>query len=214
MAERGKAEESQRTEAGNLDAELVDEMLAAVREAMQRLGVAEASRRSRAVDVRFRSTGADPSDVEIVVEAKAAPSEVKIQAGQHLIQMTSRVNRPGTDLLPELDEPVERDDAYYDEVRQAVGRGAPSVLLGTSTKSLERGLEKLWVVHGAGGASQTASRPSRGTARVHPFRRLYGRLFGRNEEATVVRWDGGPDLPPHPAWPGERSSTEESDRGR
>jgi hypothetical protein len=56
---------------------------------------------------------------------------------------------------------VRMDDAYYDEVRQAVGRGAPSVLLGTSTKSLERSLENPWVVHGASGASQTASRPSK-----------------------------------------------------
>jgi hypothetical protein len=38
---------------------------------------------------------------------------------------------------------VEIDDAYFDEVRRAVGGGAPTVLLGTSTKSLERNLEKL-----------------------------------------------------------------------
>ena len=54
------------------------------------------------------------------------------------------MNRPGTDLLAELDVPVERDDAYYDEVRQAVRpRCSQRVLVGTSTKSLERNLEKL-----------------------------------------------------------------------
>lgn len=36
-----------------------------------------------------------------------------------------------------------KEDAYYDEVRRAVGRGAPTVLMGTSTKSLERSLAKL-----------------------------------------------------------------------
>ena len=34
------------------------------------------------------------------------------------------------------DSPVVRDDAYYEEVRQAVGRGAPTLLLGTSTRAL------------------------------------------------------------------------------
>lgn len=37
----------------------------------------------------------------------------------------------------------EHGEAYYAEVRRAVGRGAPSLLLGTSTKSLERSLAKL-----------------------------------------------------------------------
>jgi hypothetical protein len=38
---------------------------------------------------------------------------------------------------------VEIDDAYFDEVRRAVGGGTPTVLLGTSTKSLEAELLKL-----------------------------------------------------------------------
>lgn len=38
------------------------------------------------------------------------------------------------------------DDAYYDEVRRAVGRGAPTLLVGTSTRSLERSLAKLQAV--------------------------------------------------------------------
>jgi hypothetical protein len=43
-------------------------------------------------------------------------------------------------------EAVELDDAYYDEVRQAVGRGTPSVLLGTSTRSLGRNLAEIRTV--------------------------------------------------------------------
>ena len=43
----------------------------------------------------------------------------------------------------ERDTPVQIDDAYYDEVGKAVGRGTPSVLLGTSTRSLKRHLTKL-----------------------------------------------------------------------
>ena len=44
---------------------------------------------------------------------------------------------------PQADVPVEMDDAYYDEVRKAVGRGTRSSLFGTSTKSLERHLREL-----------------------------------------------------------------------
>jgi len=36
--------------------------------------------------------------------------------------------------------------AYYDRVRRAVGRGAPTALVGTSTRSLERSLAKLMAV--------------------------------------------------------------------
>lgn len=50
---------------------------------------------------------------------------------------------------------VQRDAAYYDEVRRAVGRGAPSLLLGTSTKSLKRSLAKLMAAER--GESQSAS---------------------------------------------------------
>jgi hypothetical protein len=41
------------------------------------------------------------------------------------------------------DPSVEMDAAYYADVRRAVGRGAPTVLLGTSTRSLKRSLAKL-----------------------------------------------------------------------
>ncbi len=40
-------------------------------------------------------------------------------------------------------EAVTLDDQYFEEVRQAVGRGTPSVLLGTSTRSLNRSLAKI-----------------------------------------------------------------------
>jgi hypothetical protein len=45
---------------------------------------------------------------------------------------------------PEGDESqVVKDSAYYAEVRKAVGRGASTLLLGTSTRSLRRNLERL-----------------------------------------------------------------------
>lgn len=156
MAERGKAEETERTEAGRRTpspAEWED----FVRETAEHMHALFGD--SAEVDVRLHTAGEDPSDVDVVVEAKLASIPVTVVPDEHFIQRASRVSRPGTGLLPELDEPVERDDAYYDEVRQAVGRGAPSVLLGTSTKSLDRSLEKLRTVHGASGASQTM-RPS------------------------------------------------------
>lgn len=43
----------------------------------------------------------------------------------------------------QTDAPVRIDDAFYEEVRLAVGRGTPSVLLGTSTKSLKRNMGRL-----------------------------------------------------------------------
>ena len=123
MAERSKADE------------WMDELV----EAAQRLWP------SADVDVRLHTAGEDPSDVDVVVEAKLASIPITVVPGSasHFIQRASRVSRRGTDLLPEPDVPVERDDAYYEEVRQAVGAGAPTVLLGTSTKSLEAELLKL-----------------------------------------------------------------------
>lgn len=40
-------------------------------------------------------------------------------------------------------EPVVRDEAYYAEVRRSLGRGAPTLLVGASTKSLDRSVERL-----------------------------------------------------------------------
>lgn len=47
--------------------------------------------------------------------------------------------------VTEDDAAPERDAAYYAEVRESVGRGTPTLLLGTSTKSLDRSVEKLQV---------------------------------------------------------------------
>ena len=129
MAERGKAEETQRTEAENPDAKLEEtlENIRVIREYLERHMASE-----------------DPSDVE----AKLASIPITVR-DEHFLQAASRLNRPWTDLLPDLDVPFERDDAYYDEVRHAVGRGAPSVLLGTSTRSLKRGFRKLKTVRQA-----------------------------------------------------------------
>lgn len=45
--------------------------------------------------------------------------------------------------LRDSGESVVRDDAYYAEVRKSLGRGAPTLLLGASTKSLDRSIERL-----------------------------------------------------------------------
>jgi hypothetical protein len=71
---------------------------------------------------------------------------------------------------PRLEEhasaPTRMDDAYYDEVRRAVGRGAPSLLVGTSTKSLERSLAKLRAVQES--ESPSSSAPLTKTTSGHP----------------------------------------------
>jgi hypothetical protein len=41
------------------------------------------------------------------------------------------------------DEPVAKDDAYFSEVRMALGRGVLTVLLGTSSRALDRGVDRL-----------------------------------------------------------------------
>lgn len=62
-------------------------------------------------------------------------------------RMSEEELRPAElDLGPTQTAQAPRDAAYYDEVRRAVGRGALSLLLGTSTKSLERSLAKLKAV--------------------------------------------------------------------
>jgi hypothetical protein len=48
-----------------------------------------------------------------------------------------------TDTSAEPDTSVEMSAVNYDDVLGAVGRGAPTVLLGTSTRSLKRSLAKL-----------------------------------------------------------------------
>lgn len=199
MAERGKAEESQRIEASGHGSHA--ERQSAIAHIYEVFGEPEV------LNLHFHPTHTDPPKVTVAIETE--PTQFEAVATDQL-EVPVQTTAPDHDLLPAPELPLERDDAYYDEVRQAVGRGTPSVLLGTSTKSLERSLEKLWVVHGASGASQTASRPSIGTARAHPhpLRHLYGRLSGSADEAQVAgRTSDGPELPPPPERPSERSST-------
>jgi hypothetical protein len=141
MAERGKAEETSPDAPGDAEASA---LVGYVRDVFGP---------SADVDVHLHSPGEDPSDVDVVIEAKLASIPIMVR-GEHFIQAASRLNRPGTDLIPDLDVPLERDDAYYDEVRQAVGRGAPSVLLGTSTRSLEANVRKIEA------AQQESSKPN------------------------------------------------------
>jgi hypothetical protein len=56
------------------------------------------------------------------------------------VERAARAGNPGV-LLD--DETVVRDEAYWTGVVAAVGRGAPSVLLGTSARSLKKNLAEL-----------------------------------------------------------------------
>ena len=111
-----------------------------------------------AVQIRLSAEGVDPSHVNVVVEAE--PAQARAEAGEVSVKTTEALPS-----VSERDAPVQMDDAYYDEVRQAVGRGAPSVLVGTSTRSLERNLGKLKAVQQAQAAidrsSSSASSPER-----------------------------------------------------
>jgi len=53
-----------------------------------------------------------------------------------------------------------RNAEFYNEVRRAVGRGVPTVLLGTSTRSLERSLAKLTAAADQHASSDLRERPS------------------------------------------------------
>jgi hypothetical protein len=77
---------------------------------------------------------------------------------------STRVGRefslPGAELLTrdrEDDEDEELDDAFYADVREAMGRGTPSLLLGTSTRALDRSLAKIMAAQRA--AQRAESEP-------------------------------------------------------
>ena len=151
MAERGKTEESQHTER---PARVSDaEMLEVVDHIQAVFG------NSARVQFSVQVPAAGAPYVDVLVEAKDVPVEAKPAQAKAEAEQARVETRAVLSNIWESDEPVERDDAYYDEVRQAVGRGTLSVLLGTPTKSLDRALERLWVVHGASGTSPTARRP-------------------------------------------------------
>jgi hypothetical protein len=66
---------------------------------------------------------------------------VRAEAGGSPVQTTHVLGAP-----PEEDDQVELDADDYEEIRQAVGRGAPTLLLGASTRSLTRNLAILKAV--------------------------------------------------------------------
>ena len=76
-------------------------------------------------------------------ESQVTPSEDqgRIVLGDHATAVSQHRSSLSRD-----EGSVQKDAAYYDEVRQAVGRGTPTLLLGTSTRSLERSLKKLKAV--------------------------------------------------------------------
>ncbi len=70
------------------------------------------------------------------------------QQEQQAQQVSASVIHGGV-VIREAPSPISHaksDARFYDEVRRAVGRGAPTVLLGTSTRSLKRSLAKLTAV--------------------------------------------------------------------
>lgn len=128
MAERGKAEESQLTEA--LGPGSRDELHGVVEHLQAVFG--------DSADVQLSYSTRAAGSPTLHVRVKAQPVLAKAQAGEVQVETTTaEPNELGPDMA------VDRDDAYYDEVREAVGRGAPSVLLGTSTKSLEANVRKI-----------------------------------------------------------------------
>ncbi len=128
MAEPGKSEESQRTEApGPSSRDMLEELVS---------HFPAGSLGRTTFHLHFRHEGEAP---DISVDLGVDPA----QAQQAALEYSWSEAREVLPSVAEGDVPGERDDAYYDELRRAVGRGTPSLLLGTSTRSLERGLRKL-----------------------------------------------------------------------
>jgi hypothetical protein len=90
---------------------------------------------------------------------------------------------------------VELDEADYEEIREAVGRGAPTLLLGTSTRSLERNLQKLWAVEQAGSRSLSVTVPENSPDR------------GKVSEEKAPTPDPGADLETQGSAPAARQVT-------
>jgi hypothetical protein len=197
MAERGKAEESQRTEAPDpvSRAELRG-VLEHVRtifgdsgahvEFRYKVPAADPS----SIDEVPSNVDIDPSSVDVVVEAKTEYNP-RVAAALAWLRATADVL---SDLEP--DESVERDDAYYTEVRQAVGRGAPTVLLGTSNKALEASLREIKAAHKTRSeADHPARMPLDLTRRVRPGRvqraalLVLVSLLGLFTVIVILNWD-------------------------
>lgn len=142
MAERGKAEKSQHAEAHIREAELDEKIRSLADEFIHHRGRSPTGG-------RLYLLWEDPAGVDVDVEAKLASTGIQVvPTGEFAKQLSQRMNRPRTDLLSEPDEPFERDDFYYEEVRAAVGIGTPSVLFGTSNRELDRNLRQLQIVEG------------------------------------------------------------------
>jgi hypothetical protein len=98
--------------------------------------------------LRFITTDEVPSTTEDEPEAEHdAPEKteaVSFKARDDIgIQVVFTGKMQPSSQPEDDDASFEMDDAYYEEVRQAVGQGTRSGLFGTSTKSLERHLRKL-----------------------------------------------------------------------
>jgi hypothetical protein len=91
----------------------------------------------------------EPEDpvAETDLPAEIPTERAFIEEHASLIQRTSRASRrftlPGAELFTRDHEDEELDDAFYADVREAMGHGTPSLLLGTSTRALDRSLTKI-----------------------------------------------------------------------
>jgi tetratricopeptide (TPR) repeat protein len=73
------------------------------------------------------------------------PEPTRRQAAEEQPTSTADASTTGAKTAASFD----RDTAYYTEVRESVGHGTITLLLGTSTRSLERGLTKVRSAHRA-----------------------------------------------------------------
>lgn len=76
---------------------------------------------------------------DLYYAARVAATEgvcTPVAMGGEVVAIVIPAGRPDSD-------GVVKDEAYWEELQQAIGRGAPSLLLGTSTRSLRRNLRAL-----------------------------------------------------------------------
>jgi hypothetical protein len=166
MAERGKGEES------DLREESLTSARASLEEVVVQLGQlandleVEVGAHHVAWHYRLENASVDPGEVRAVVVGAAEPVRGKAQghwkSGRRPVQ-------------------VAMDDVYYSDVRRAVGRGAPSALLGTSTRSLERNFEELRAV-------ERAKYESSAEAPVMSDISSYEAIAIANQKYLVVGW--------------------------
>jgi hypothetical protein len=155
MPRRGESEETRQTAEDSGGEEATD--LGMLR--IEGSDVTEAAHlvvRVEAVDLGSDAPQGSPlgrSRFELAAEAievnLEAPGVVRSERPSIAIGMLGSTSTGKSTFLSHLvheaedEAPVQRDGAFYDEVRKAVGRGTPSVLLGTSTRSLKRHMTRL-----------------------------------------------------------------------